>query len=275
MPADRSPAFAPRAPVRSLVYRGLLALAHACYKAGNGALFTAAGLLRRDELQAASVAQYREFNVSAIDVDGGLNTAEAHFYGQFLRPRARVLLAGCGTGRDLIALQLLGHQVIGIEPAPEVAERARQHLARRGSAATVETGLIQTIELRGSYDAVIFSNGCYSFLQGSAVRIATLRRVAAHLAPSGRIIVSYYPARPQSHIGRQLTRVAARVSGADWSPERGDTFSREGVATELIRFHHAFEAGDFAAECDAAGLTVLAEKWYEPALVFAAAERRT
>lgn len=257
------------------MYRALLSASHALYKAGNGCLFTAAGLLRRDELQAASVDQYRKFNVSAVDVDAGLSPAEEDFYGRFLRARDRVLLAGCGTGRDLIGLQVRGYDVTGLEPVAEVVALAKQHLARRGIVAPVETGLIETAVLRGPYDAVIFSNGCYSVVQSSAVRIAALRRVAEHLAPGGRVLVSYHPAARQSRIGRWLTRAAVRLSGSDWVPETGDTFSRDVFVPGLVRYHHGFAPGEFAHECDAAGLTLLADEQYSEGYFFAAAERPT
>ena len=271
MAADRPAPFVPRGRLRSLAYRALLASAHGLYKAGNGCLFTAAGLLRRDELQSASVDQYRVFNVSAVEVDAGLSPAEAHFYRRFLHPRDRVLLVGCGTGRDLIGLQTLGYDVTGLEPIAELVELARGHLARRGMAATIETGLIQTAELRGRYDAVIFSNGCYSLLQGSAERIATLLRVAKHLVPGGRVIVSYHPARHQSPMGRRLTRAAARLTASDWTPESGDTFSRDLLIPGLIRYHHAFTPGEFARECEAAGMTLVADERYDEGYCFAAA----
>lgn len=275
MAVERPPVFVPRGRIRGLAYRALLASAHGLYKIGNGCLFAAAGVLRRDELQAASVDQYRRFNLSAIDVDAGLSPAEQHFYGRFLRPRARVLLAGAGTGRDLIALHLLGHDVTGLEPVAEVVDLARGHLDRRGISMTVDVGLIESGELRGPYDAVIFSNGCFSLLQDSAVRIATLRRVAAHLAPGGRVIVSYHPARAQSSLGRWLTRTAAQLSGADWTPENGDTFTRDAYVAGLIRYHHAFRPGEFARECDAADLALLADEPYGEGYVFAVAEGRT
>ena len=275
MPVDQPAPFVPRGRVRGLVYRALLASAHGLYKAGNGCLFAAAGLLRRDELQAASVDQYRRFNVSDIDVDAGLSPAEQHFYGRFLRAHSRVLLAGCGTGRDLIALHLLGHDVTGLEPVPEVVALARHHLERRGVSAPVETALIETNQVRGQFDAVIFSNGCFSLLQGSARRIATLRRVAAQLAPGGRIVISYHPARPQSSVGRWLTRVTAQASASDWTPERGDTFTRDIYVPGLIRYHHAFARGELARECEAADLVVLADEPYGEGYVFAVTERRS
>lgn len=273
--ADPLRGFAPRSRARSFAYRALLTIARTCYKAGNGALFTAAGLLRRDELQAASVEQYRRFNATDGDVDAGLTPVEAGFYGRFIPAKARILLVGCGTGRDLLALQALGHNVTGLEPGCDVVERARRHLARHGSAAEIRTGLVQSAELGGPYDVAIFSNGCYSYLQGTAVRVAVLQRVAAHLTPHGRILVSHYPTAHQSAIGRWLTRTAARISGADWMPEDGDTFSRDSAVAGLIRYHHAFAPREFAAECEKAGLRVLAEDPSRDWQWFAAAERAT
>ena len=256
-----------------LIRRALLVSAQGLYKAGNGCLFAAAGMLRSDELQSISVDQHGVFNPSASDVDAGLSPAERQVYGQYLRQADRILLVGCGTGRDLIGLRLLGYDVTGLEPVPEVVERARQHLARRAVSARVETGLIQTANLDGRYDAVIFSNGCYSLLQGSSIRIATLSRIARHLSADGRIIVSYQPARKQSSIGRWLTRTAARLSAADWTPEPGDTFSRETTGTGPVRFHHAFAPDELARECESAGFTVLADDLYDEGYRFATAVR--
>ena len=272
MPVERSRTFVPRSSLRSLAYRALLAFAHTAHKIGNGALFTAAGLLRPEELEAASVEQYRIFNLSDVEVDAGLTSAERAFYARFITPQSRVLLVGSGTGRDLIALQELGHDAVGLEPIADVVKIARRHLARRQSTAKIRQGLVQSAELGGPYDAVIFSNGCYSFVPGSALRIRVLRRVAECLSPRGRIILSYHPATAQSAAGRWLTRTAARISGAGWSPERGDTFSRDHTVRDLIRYHRAFLPAELADECAQASLQLIANEPTSDGQWFAAAE---
>ena len=276
MAADERPPgrFAPRTAFRALLYRALVASASYFYKAGNGCLFMAAGLLRHDELQAASIDQYRTFNVSPFEVDAGLSPVEQVFYGKFLHEKDRILLVGCGTGRDLIALHLLGYDVTGLEPVPEVVALAQQHLARRGVSVPLQTGLIETAPLNGRYDAIVFSNGCYSLLQGSGLRVATLRRVAEHLAPAGRLIVSYHPAKAQSRLGGWLIRTTSWLSSGDWTPEPGDTFARDLFRPGLIRYHHAFRPEEFARECEAAGLSVIADQMFSEGYRFAAAERR-
>jgi SAM-dependent methyltransferase len=265
----------PRGPLRGTSYRVLLRAAHAFYKAGNGCLFMAAGLLRRDELQSASVEQYRVFNLSVAEVDAGLTPAEQDFYSRFLRQGDRVLLVGSGTGRDLIALRVLGYDVSGLEPEPALVEIAAQHLTRRGLSAQMQTGLVHRADLDGPYDCVIFSNGCYSLVQGTATRIAMLARIAQYLSPRGRVIVSYHPGKPQSSFGHLLSRMAARVARADWTPERGDTFARDVYTPGLIRFHHAFAPSEFARECAAAGLRLLADDKYSEGYFFAAADSTT
>jgi len=274
MAAEQRGRFAPRTAFRALLYRALFASAYYLYKAGNGCLLMAAGLLRRDELQAASIDQYRTFNVSPFEVDAGLSPVEQVFYSQFLREKDRILLVGCGTGRDLIALHLLGYDVTGLEPVPEVVALAQQHLARRGVSVPLQTGLVETAELNGRYDVIVFSNGCYSLLQGSGSRVATLRRVAEHLAPAGRIIVSYHPAKEQSRLGGWLIRTTSWLSSGDWTPEPGDTFARDLFRPGLLRYHHAFRPEEFARECQAAGFSVIADQMFSEGYRFAAAERR-
>jgi SAM-dependent methyltransferase len=275
MSAERPQSYAPRSPVRGALYRMLLTSAHGLFRAGNGFLLLAAGLLRFDELRTAAVEQYRSFNISEFDVDAGLTLSEDAFYTRFLRKRDRILLAGCGTGRDLIALRQRGYDVAGLEPVPEVVALAQQHLARHGLSAPVHTGLIQSAELNGFYDAVVFSNGCYSLLQGAALRIATLSRVAAHLTPSGRIIISYQPANRRSLYGLWLTRAAAVICRSDWTPEPGDMFSPDPFVPRLIRYQHVFAPAEFSRECDAAGLALLVDEMLGDGHRLAAAERRS
>jgi SAM-dependent methyltransferase len=273
MAADQPPGFVPRGRLRALVYGALLASAHALHKMGNGFLFTAAGVLRRDELQAASIDQYRFFNISTADVDSGLTPGEREFYPRYLRPGDRVLLVGCGTGRDLIALRELGYDVTGLEPIQELVDIARMHLARRGMSAPLLTGPIQTADLNGTYHGVIFSGCCYAMMQGEALRVATLKRLLNHLDPNGRVIISYQGGG-QSGLGHWVTRVSARLTRADWSPEPGDTFTRDFAVAGLIRYQHAFAPSEFARECEAAGLNLFADEWFDDGCRYAAAERR-
>ena len=239
---------------------------------GNAFLYIAVGLRRASELDAGSLEEWNTFTVSNADADSGLEPDEQRFYSKFLRPSDRVLLVGCGGGRDLVALCSRGHDVSGIDLSPAAVESARAHLARRGLAAQLRVGAVQRAEIEGDYDAVIFSLGSYSCVRGAQARIGTLDRLRRHLAPGGRVLVSYHPFTKQSPVGRWLVRTSARVSGADWQPERGDVFSRHGNTTRVLRYRHDFTQEEFARECAAAGLRVIADEAGVDILRFAAAE---
>jgi SAM-dependent methyltransferase len=267
---DQSRRFGPKPGVRSIAYRLLWACSDAFLRAANGCLFIAAGLLRLDERQSASREEWRRLNLSSYDVDAGLTPAEREFYSKFLKQSDRVLLVGCGSGRDLLALRLLGYDVTGIDQVPTLVEAALGHLARHGITAPVRTGEIEAADIDGSYDAVIFSGGCYSYLSSSRTRLAALARVRASLGHDGRVLVSYHTHRQQSGIGRWLTRISARLSGADWSPEAGDTFWRHHLVPGVLSYCHVFEREEFQRECTTAGFNVLAQERFDDLFCYAA-----
>ena len=113
------------------------------------------------------------FSASADEVDEGLNPFEHRVYTRWLRPSGRVLLVGCGAGRDLIALHRLGYDVTGLEQSPDAAEKARQHLSRVGLTVPVIAAAVERAELDDEYDAIVFASSCYSNMRGSALRIST------------------------------------------------------------------------------------------------------
>ena len=203
---------------------------------------------------AASRIRWRDYGFSADDFSIGLEPWERRLYSDLLRPSDRVLLVGCGTGRDLVGLLELGYSVTGLEQVPELVELARGNLARRGMVAEVLTGGVEAVELGTGYDAVIFSPGVYSCLHQSASRVALLARIKACLCPEGRILISYYGLTPRSPLSVHLTRMTARLTGADWRPESGDSFSRDAKASQILRYEHLFRPGEVAHECAAAEL---------------------
>lgn len=255
-----SRAFAPAGPLRSFGYRLLWSCANALLSAANACLYLAAGLLRQDDLRAASQARWREFGLSVDDVSTGLGPWERRLYDSLLRPSDRVLLVGCGTGRDLVPLLELGYDVTGLEQAPELVDLAREHLARLGLQATVLAGSVESVDFDRSYDAVIFSPGVYSCLHHSASRVATLARIKNCLSHEGRVLISYYGFVPRSPLSVWLTRISAWLTRADWHPERGDSFSRDHIGGQILRYEYLFRPGEVAQECVAAGLSVIRDE---------------
>ena len=250
----------PQGPVRAVAYRSLRALARHTGRLSNGFLYLAAGLLREEELQADSEARWLAFALSVDDADAGLGADEREFYSRFAESHDRILLAGSGGGRDLFALHRLGYRVAGLEQVGALVELSRRRAMDRGFTIPVEAGTIQTARPRESYDVVIFSLGCYSYLRGSADRIATLTRLAAHLNPGGRVVLSYHPRAGQTDIATTLTRLTSLMSFAGWAPEPGDVFSRDYAVPEVLRYHHEFTCEELSRECARAGFRIVADE---------------
>lgn len=246
--------------MRALGYSGLWILANVGLKVSNACLYVAAGLLREDDLQTASEVRWLQFGTAVADGDAGLAGAEKDFYTRFLNLSDRVLLIGSGAGRDLLALHLMGYDVTGLEQVPQLVAMSRRLAEHHGVTIPVQEGCIQTAQLNGPFDGVIFSVGCYSYLRGCGVRVATLRRVSEHLSPGGRVLLSYHPFQGGSPVARWLTKVSARLSRAGWMPEPGDVFSRDFMTPRMLRYQHEFEPRELAREYAAAGFQIVADE---------------
>lgn len=243
--------------IRRALTSALAGLGRTLERLSEASFYAAAGTLRSQELEAAIARFWERFGGGDAHIAGGLMKWEREFYLRFLEPEHHILLVGSGTGRDLVALLKLGFRVDGIELADDCTAIAADALAREGLHADLQSGSVETVPLRGIYDAVVFSWFSYGYIPEAARRIRVLRRLAEHLAPNGRILVSYN-AR-DGHPSRLATRAAqltARLVGSDWRPVAGDVifFARE---TEALQYEHRFEPGELEAEARAAGLAVI------------------
>jgi cytidylate kinase len=123
--------------------------------------------------------------------------------------RARVLDVGCGDGRWAARLVEKGARaVVGVEAAPPMAAAAR---ARNLERFTLLEASITACELEGEFDAILASMS----LDHVAELGPVLRRLCAHLAPRGRLVVTT----------EHPLRTAPR-SGARWLDEGGARAAR-------------------------------------------------
>jgi SAM-dependent methyltransferase len=225
------------AKLRRSLTSALVGLGRIFERLAEASFHAAAGTLRSKELEAAIARFWAGFGSSATHIAGGLMTWEREFYLRFLKPDARILIVGSGTGRDLIALVRLGFRADGIELAEEATTCAA--------------------DLHGSYDAIVFSWFCYGYIPEASRRIRILRRLAEHLAADGHILISYNSRdRSPSPLATSAAQLAARLSGSDWRPAPGDAvfFARDSAA---LQYEHRFEPGELEAEARAAGLVVV------------------
>lgn len=107
---------------------------------------------------------------------------EARYVDALLDPGARVLDAGCGTGRVAIELARVGHQVTGVDSDASMLE-----VARRTAGITWELGDLATLDLGERFDLVVAAGNVMVFL-APGTEAAVVQRCAAHLRPGGLLI---------------------------------------------------------------------------------------
>src|SRR5262245_66686098 len=147
--AQRSAANSVGDGLRGLLVGAACGLARSLDRFVSASTFAAAGLLTFDGLRRHMNDDWQYFgnHQPEADVAGGLFPWEHEFYAPHLRRAGHLLVVGCGGGRDLLALLDLGYRADGLETVVELAQRARERLARRGLTATVHTADIVTAAL--------------------------------------------------------------------------------------------------------------------------------
>jgi SAM-dependent methyltransferase len=243
---------------RAIAFTGVRAVAQALDAASRAAVYVGAGLLGVDDLRRVTTERWQEFGASDRFVDSGLLPWEAPFYARWLGRDDDVLVVGCGTGRDLVALLRAGHRAEGLEPAERAAVAARAALLARGFDAPVRIGYIEDAARDRAWDAIVFSWYCYSYIPFRSTRVATLRCARDRLAPRGRLLLSVITAdEPPRRLPTALTALVARLSRAGWQPEPHDVLRTE---SRGLHWERRFVPGEVRSEASEAGLTVIHEE---------------
>lgn len=199
---------------------------------------------------------FGDFYLTDREILEGLMPWEQRLYGH-VRPRERVLLVGCGSGRDLLPLLDRGCEVVGIEPAAQPLARAREVLAGRGLTARLVGGFFEDVDIAGAFDVISFSYFCYSYVPMRHRRIDVLRKAGRHLAAGGRVLVSYVD-QPRRGRGRamRIARLCGAMARSDWRLEAGDRVRLGAADMPVFGYEHAFTPGEVADEAREAGLRV-------------------
>ncbi|MEV0974963.1 class I SAM-dependent methyltransferase [Microtetraspora glauca] len=105
--------------------------------------------------------------------------------------RARILDAGCGSGRVSGALAEAGHDVVGVDVDPALIEAAEQdHPGPRWLVGDLAELDLPAQGITTPFDAIVCAGNVMTFLAPSTRR-EVLRRFRAHLAPGGRAIIGF------------------------------------------------------------------------------------
>jgi SAM-dependent methyltransferase len=244
-------------PSRGALVRLFCRLARGLQAGGALASVLAAAALPRKEREEALARRWSDLGADQAAEPAGLLAWEATFYLPRLRPVDRILLVGCGSGRDLVPLLERGHVVDGLDVARSAVEAGRRLLAGLGLQAALHLGSIEDATLDSRYDVVVFSWLCYGFIPGAPARVRALGNARRHLADGGRVLVSYARREGPASLASRLGGLACRLLGTDFTPEPGDLL----VVSDLpdgFRLHHerSFTGEEVEREARAAGLAV-------------------
>src|SRR5205085_1500266 len=160
---------------RTLLFDAGVPLASIAQRIAIGLAHAAVGALDDAGFRERTAPERQTYRLAAGEILSGLFWWEANVYAKYIGRDDRILVVGAGTGRDVIALAAAGHEVVGLDPLPELLTIAREHLDGRGLSARLIAGAIGgTDVVPGRFDAIVFSDNMYSVLPLSANRVAAL-----------------------------------------------------------------------------------------------------
>ncbi|MFI6330042.1 class I SAM-dependent methyltransferase [Micromonospora chersina] len=132
------------------------------------------------------VDRFRQLAAEGADLAG-----EARLLDTLVPPGARILDAGCGTGRVAAALADRGHTVVGVDADPVLIDAARaDHPGPRFLVADLADLDLATQGEPEPFNAAVVAGNVMAFVAPGTER-AVLTRIAAHVRPDGPVVVGF------------------------------------------------------------------------------------
>jgi SAM-dependent methyltransferase len=132
------------------------------------------------------VQRFRSMAAAGADLAG-----EARLVDAMVPRRARILDAGCGTGRVGSFLAQAGHEVVGVDVDPVLIAAAREdHPGLRWIVGDLAELDLPRLGLTAGFDAIVCAGNVMTFL-APGTRREVLRRMRAHLRDGGRAAVGF------------------------------------------------------------------------------------
>jgi hypothetical protein len=213
------------------------------------------GFLTRKQLHDIGEGYFREERFYSTDewntrglFDWEKTSVETHF-----GDCKKLLVAGAGGGREVIALRRLGFEVDGFDSHPDLIRAANELLAREGMAPDIRAApWDRCLDTDREYDGVIIGWGAYMHIRGRERRVAFLRELRSKVAVGAPVLLSFYVTSPNSRYFRWVARVGAPLARV---------LGREPVAVGdcLLPFYaHFFTQERLEAELAAGGFGLVA-----------------
>lgn len=121
-----------------------------------------------------------------LAADGQDVHGEAALVTRLLAPPARVLDAGCGTGRIAVRLDELGYDVVGVDVDASMLDVAR----REAPGLDWREADLASFDLGETFDLVLLAGNILPLLEPGTLD-AVAARLAAHTAPGGRVVCGF------------------------------------------------------------------------------------
>lgn len=132
------------------------------------------------------VRRFRSMAAAGADLAG-----EARLVDAMVPRRARILDAGCGTGRVGSFLAQAGHEVVGVDVDALLIAAAREdHPGPRWIVDDLAELDLPRLGLTEGFDAIVCAGNVMTFL-APGTRREVLRRMRAHLRDGGRAAVGF------------------------------------------------------------------------------------
>ena len=129
--------------------------------------------------------------------DAGLNELEESAFKKHLKNDSDVLILGCGTGRESLALAKRGFRVAGVDMVEEAITSAREHAKRHAVAVDFFCNEFSELSLGGrSFDCAFFSLFTYEQIPSRRRRVKVLQLAKSILKPSGKLILHFNVSEP-------------------------------------------------------------------------------
>ena len=139
------------------------------------------------------IERFRKMADEGVDLAG-----EARLVDAMVPRHARLLDAGCGPGRVGAELHARGHEVVGVDAQPELIEAAKvDHPGPTWLVSDLSEMDLAPMGQPEPFDAAVLAGNVMVFL-APGTETDVLRRVAAHVKPTGVILVGFHTNRDLS-----------------------------------------------------------------------------
>ncbi|MEP9362665.1 class I SAM-dependent methyltransferase [Nocardioides sp. CN2-186] len=125
--------------------------------------------------------RFRAMAARGDDIHG-----EATFVGDLVAPPARILDAGCGTGRVAVRLAELGYDVVGVDVDATMLDVARAE----APGLDWRLGDLASFDLGEEFDVVLVAGNTIPLLEPGTLPDA-VERLVDHLVPGGVVVCGY------------------------------------------------------------------------------------